>query len=259
MNKTAELEEKIDLLLWTGQLLLQSGADSNRIDRNIRRVAAFMGLSPEKLHLHITFTTLMITIGDNVNSFTKFRKCKKHGVNMTVVSAISRLSWKAIKDDYSLEQYREELDRINHIPHHYPRWFLLLSVGMACGAFCLLFGGDWISMANTVVATMVALFVRQELHKKGLNGYFIITVSAFVATSVGSVSTLMHVSDSSQYAILASVLFLIPGVPLINSLDDMLDGFTIVGLTRAIVGLLMVMSISLGMIAALSLLNIETL
>lgn len=37
------LRRKLDLLLRTGKLLMESAADTNRIERNMKRVAAFMG------------------------------------------------------------------------------------------------------------------------------------------------------------------------------------------------------------------------
>ena len=37
------LRKKLDLLLRTGKLLMESAADTNRIERNMKRVAAFMG------------------------------------------------------------------------------------------------------------------------------------------------------------------------------------------------------------------------
>ena len=45
------LRRKLDLLLRTGKLLMESAADTNRIERNMKRVAAFMGIPEEKLHL----------------------------------------------------------------------------------------------------------------------------------------------------------------------------------------------------------------
>ena len=45
------LRRKLDLLLRTGKLLMESAADTNRIERNMKRVAAFMGI-PEVDHDH---------------------------------------------------------------------------------------------------------------------------------------------------------------------------------------------------------------
>lgn len=257
MTETTTLEEKVDLLLRTGQLLMQNGADSNRIDRNLRRVTQFLKIPPDKMHMHINYTTLMITISDGKKSFTKAQKCTRHLVNMTVISAISRLSVKVTRETMSLEQYNSELERIAAIHHHYPRWFTLLAIGLGCGAFCKILGGDYAAASFSVVASAFALFVRQELFKRQINLYMIVAASAFVATLVSGVLALTLWSAQPHFAMLSSVLFLVPGVQLINSLDDMVDGFTMVGLTRAIVGSMIVGAIAFGMIMAMNILNIE--
>lgn len=255
----APLEERVDLMLWTAQLLMQSGADSNRIERNLRRVTRFMGIPLSQMHMHINYTTLMITVTEGKKSFTKSQKCTRHNVNMTAISAISRLSVKVTHGQYSIDEYRNELERISKITHHYSRGFTLVAIGLGCGAFCKLLGGDWPAVGFAVVASATALFIRQELFKRKINLYMTIAVSAFVATLISGSLTYIRLSADPHFAMLSSVLFLIPGVPLINSLDDMVDGYTIVGLTRAIIGSLVVGAIAFGMIMAMNLLNIENI
>ena len=50
-QEIALLRRKLDLLLRTGQLLVESAADTNRVVRNLNRVAAYLGL-PEAWHQH---------------------------------------------------------------------------------------------------------------------------------------------------------------------------------------------------------------
>ena len=47
-QEIALLRRKLDLLLRTGQLLVESAADTNRFVRNLNRVAAYLGLPEEK-------------------------------------------------------------------------------------------------------------------------------------------------------------------------------------------------------------------
>ena len=42
------LRRKLDLLLRTGKLLMESAADTNRIERNMKRVAALYGYPPRR-------------------------------------------------------------------------------------------------------------------------------------------------------------------------------------------------------------------
>lgn len=105
------LHRRVDLLLRTGKLLVESLADTNRIMRNMKRTAAYLGIPEEKLHINIGFTMLMVNVSDENFSFTKFQRINGHGVNMTAISEVSKLSWRAIENDYTLDQYEEELEK----------------------------------------------------------------------------------------------------------------------------------------------------
>ena len=91
------IRRKLDLLLRTGKLLVESLADTNRVVRNMNRVAAYLGLPEDKLHIDVGFTMLQVNLSDNAHSFSKLQKCEHHGVNMTAISEVSKLSWRAIE------------------------------------------------------------------------------------------------------------------------------------------------------------------
>ena len=118
------LRRKLDLLLKTGQMLVESAADTNRIIRNMNRVAAFLGLPEEHLHVYVQFNMLMVNLSDGEHSFTKFQRCTKHGINMETISRISKLSWKAIDEDYSIDRYGKNLNKSASVPviTHIYRW-----------------------------------------------------------------------------------------------------------------------------------------
>ena len=39
---------------------------------------------------------LVVNVSDGLHSFSKFQKCEKHGINMTAISEISKLSWRCV-------------------------------------------------------------------------------------------------------------------------------------------------------------------
>lgn len=85
------------------------------------------------------------------------------------------------------------------------------------------------------------------------------TASSFTAAIVAGISSLLDLSPEPTIALVASVLLFVPGVPMINSVKDMVDNYTMVGLTRAIIGVLISLCIALGLIIAMSLLGIQNL
>jgi uncharacterized membrane protein YjjP (DUF1212 family) len=243
------LRRKLDLLLRTGKLLMESAADTNRIERNMKRVAAFMGIPEEKLHIDIRWTMIMVNVSDERNSFSKFQKCEKHGINMTTISQVSKLSWRAIEQDYSLDKYEEELEKIVRQPRNYTPYIVAIGAGFACGGFCKLFGGDWIAFLLTSICTFIGFRVRARCVEAGLNAYMGIALAAFICTCLAYASSFLGISGTPYLPLLACA-----GVPLINFVDDMIDNHLLVGITRAANTVMMVAAMTFGIAFALRLL-----
>ncbi|MDN0051919.1 threonine/serine exporter family protein [Bacteroides caecigallinarum] len=253
------LHRRVDLLLRTGKLLVESLADTNRVVRNMKRTAAFLGIPEEKLHINVSFTMLMVNVSDGDYSFTKFQRIEGHGVNMTAISAVSKLSWRAIENDYTLDQYEEELEEIRKRKRNYTPWQVAVGAGFACGGFCIQFGCDWVAFLYASIAAIIGMRVRAKCNESGLNHYMGIAIAAFISTMFAWASTLLPASWTTTpwHPLLACALFIVPGVPLINFVDDMLDNYIQVGIVRAVNTLLMVSAMAFGIAFAVKICHIE--
>ena len=179
-----ELRRKLDLLLRTGSILMESAADTSRIMRTMKRAAAFLGLDERYMHLYINWNVLMVNYSDEVHSFSKFQRCEKHGINLTSISLVSKLTWTAIKENYSLEQYEQALNDIKTTPRSFTPWQVAIGGGFACGGFCIQFGCDWPAFFFCSLAAILGFRLRMFLPTKGCNNYVAIGISAFVATLI---------------------------------------------------------------------------
>ena len=267
------VRRRLDLLLRTGQLLVESSADTSRILRNMKRTADYLALTEDKLHIHITYNMLMVNYSDEEHSFSKFQRCNNHGINMSAISSISRLSWRAIREDYSLDKYEEEFEKIRSRKRNYTPWQVAIGAGFACGGFCVQFGCDWPAFFYASIAAILGFRLRMYLNSLGSNGYANIAVAAFVSTLLAWLSayismpvvadhlptwlaSVLH-SDTVWHPLLACALFIVPGVPLINFVSDMLDSHFAMGLNRALNTLLMVAAMSFGIAVAITVCGID--
>lgn len=267
------LRRKLDLLLRTGKILVESSADTSRIMRNMKRTAAYLGLNEEQLHIHITYNMLMVNLSDGTHSFSKFQRCDKHGIEMHALSDISKLSWSAIKEDYSLDRYEEELNKIATRKRSYTHWQVAIAAGFACGGFCIQFGCDWSAFFYASIAAALGFRLRVKLNEIGSNMYANIAVAAFVATIlawlfgtfassnfVASLPPLLsHVlhTNTPWHPLMACTLFLVPGVPIINFVNDVLDNNIEVGIIRGINTILIVTAMAFGIVLAIRVCGID--
>lgn len=253
----AELTDVIDLSLWTGQLLLQHGADSARIEKTVHHIGTALGA--DWLDILVSPNVLIVTVTSGDQFRTKLRRVVRLGINMHIIAEVTELSYQVEYGRLDRVHLRGELNRIITMPHNYNRWITLLTVGLACGAFSRLFGGDWAVFAFTVLAASTAMFTRQELSHRYFNPFMIVVLTAGVAGVISGLATVFAVSDQPQIALAASVLLLVPGVPLINAAEDFIQGHIVIGLARGLTGLVIALSIALGLLFAIGLLGIPGL
>lgn len=247
-----QIGRKLNLLLRTGQLLMENGANTSRIVRTMKRAAAYMQIPEEKLHIHITYTTIMANVSDGNHSITKFQKCYKHGVNMTVLSAISKLSVRALEQKLSLAQYEQNLYAIEDRDRFYTNFLVTIGAGFACGGFCKLLGGDWAAFFFSSICAIIGILIRRRCDRWNSNPYISIFIAAFSATCLAFFTHGLG-SSTPWHPMLTCALFIVPGIPLINAVEDLLDNYIVAGMTRAVNTLMMVGAMSFGIVLAIKL------
>jgi uncharacterized membrane protein YjjP (DUF1212 family) len=248
-NNLVDAKEIGLVLLEIGTILMSSGANTTRIRTTISRIAEAFGYSTELL---VTHRAIMLSVSDNGqnNFFSSLKRTSPHGVNFKVVSGISRMSWRIIEEKWDIEQIKVELTRLETLPP-YPRILILLFVSLAGSSFCRLFGGQFIEMGIVFIATFAGLFIRQEAVKRNFNPYVCVYFGAVVASLISGLSIKFNFGATPETAFATSVLFLIPGVPLINIFIDLLDGNLMNGILRGINGLIISFTIALGLLTAM--------
>jgi uncharacterized membrane protein YjjP (DUF1212 family) len=246
-----ELRDIIDLSLWAGQMLLQYGATSQRVEESVHRIGT--GLGCDWLDILVSPNVITITASSGSEFRTKLRRVTSLGVDLGKVTALNDLSRRIISGELDRYQARTELEQIDKMPRSYNRWLVVVMVGLACAAFSRLFGGDWVIFGITFGASAVAMVLRQELSQHYFNPLLVVVACAFVAGCLASTAGLFNLSNQPETAMAAAVLLLVPGVPLINAAQDLIRGHLVTGITRGVTGLLISLAIALGLLLALSL------
>lgn len=253
-----EIHRKMDLLLFLGRLLMENGANTNQIVRDVMRASTYMGIPRNYVHMHITYTTLMLNIHTDERSYTAFHKTLHHGVNMTTLSFLSKLTWRALDQNYTLDEFESQLNEIASTPLKYPMPLLAVAAGTACGAFAINFGGDLLSAIGTIISALVGFYARRWCNQMQINFYFGIAIASFVATAISFLLHALTGWNTLLYAMISCTLFMVPGIPLINAVDDTINNHIMSGMTRAINTLLIVGSMSVGIATALYFDHIST-
>ena len=257
MENHKELKSVAKFISDFSTCMMAVGAQTSRIERNALRIAKAYHLKAEMLFFQ---KTMVMTLWDsrNEHSYSMVSRIKPMPLNFEINARLSHLSWRIHDEHIPLNRASKLCQRILDRPRVNP-WIVLWLVSFANASFCRLFHGDFISMAIVFVATFIGFFFKQQMQKWHWNEFAVFILSAMFASAFGSLGYLCNWGTTPDMALGTSVLYLIPGVPLINGVMDIIDGHIVTGCCRLFKAALLVSCIAIGLSAILFITGLVTI
>ena len=238
-----EAYETLEVLADIVVMLHSSGTHNARIIRNIERIAK--GLDYE-VDLVLSFSGIVISINkeNSEKKYTLSKTIKTKGINFETISEISILSWDVAENKISLKRIKIILKRIkrkivyNHIT-------LDSFLSLASAALCLLFEGDLLECLFAFTSTFIGFRILRFLKTKKYNIFFSVFLVTIVSVSmIHFLGTIFNIKVVEALAV--SVLYLVPGVFLINSFIDYLENYIEAGSSKLVYSFLIISAIASG-------------
>nr|WP_113865452.1 threonine/serine exporter ThrE family protein [Brenneria salicis]NMN90497.1 uncharacterized membrane protein YjjP (DUF1212 family) [Brenneria salicis ATCC 15712 = DSM 30166]RBP64824.1 uncharacterized membrane protein YjjP (DUF1212 family) [Brenneria salicis ATCC 15712 = DSM 30166]RLM31548.1 hypothetical protein BHG07_04620 [Brenneria salicis ATCC 15712 = DSM 30166] len=250
VSETSQQREITRLCIQCALLLLQHGAESMVVEKLSSRLG--MALGVDSVETSISANAIVLSTIIQGHCLTSTRKNVDRGINMHVVTEVQHA---VIMAEHRLLDAAGVEKRFSHIkPLRYPRWLMVSIVALSCGCFSRLNGGGWDAFVVTMIASGLAMYVRQVFTARHMNPMINFCITAFVATSAsGLLMKLSVFQQTSTVAMAASILLLVPGFPLINAVADMFKGHVNTGLARWTVASLLTLATCIGVVMALAL------
>lgn len=260
-RNTAE-QEKIparrfaDLILDMGTYMLASGAHCGRLNSNLGRLASTWDFD---INMSPTFKGLLVTVkdlNDPANSVTRYKTSPAHSVHLAVLTQVSHLSWKVQEEKLPISYVEKEFITIKS-KSNYNDFIIALAVGLSCAGLCLFSFGDEINALVAFVAAFLGSLVRVFFTKRNFNPMICISIAAFITTLITGLGQLYGIGAHPEAAMATAVLYLIPGVPLINCVIDLIEGYLSAAINRALFGGFILLCIAAGMTFCITLMGIS--
>lgn len=243
MKTSTELTQIADFVAEYATYLLGSGVHTSRVIRNSQRIGKSQGIDIQlsAFQKSIVMTAHDDSTGENI---TRVVGIPALPISFERNSDLSALSWEAVDEHLPLDEIRARYERLISKPSIDPI-FVLLTVGLANASFCRLFGGDWTAMSIVFTSTLVGLAAKQRMQAHKVNHFIIFILSAFIASLCASAA--LSFDCTAHICLATSPLFLVPGVPLINGIIDILDGHVLIGFSRLVNAMSLIVCIAVGL------------
>jgi len=145
---------------------------------------------------------------------------------------------------------RARLEAVEAAPPLWNRWLVVVAMGLCAASLSILFLGDWPTFWIVWLAGSVGTWLRQELGRRGMNLFFIAFAGALVSGIIGGIAVHLGLSGTPALCLIAPGMIIVPGVPLVNGVQDMFKNHMTLGLSRLGLGVLITLAIALGLFAA---------
>ena len=242
------IEDVAHLALQLGRLLFENGADTAEVQGSVTRFAAAFGC---EAHLMVSYEALLLTLVAGGQFRTKVGyRVPAMNVNMAAIAGVSSLVGEVENGRRGMAEVRAELEDVEGRPPVYGRWIVVVALGLTAASLARLFGGDWPTFGIAWLAGSTGMWLRQELGRRGFNLFFIPFAAALVSGVIGGAAVLLGVSGTPALCLVAPGMIIVPGVPLVNGVQDMFKNHMTQGLARLGLGVLITLAIAFGLFVA---------
>lgn len=243
--RRADLEEILQTGLEVGVQVHLAGGYTARTHAAMRRVAKAMGA--DTVEPAVTSTLVGLTVHRAGWSRTALRSASQMGVNFSELTELSRFSKRAHR--LARSELLEQLTEIRTRAKRYPAALVLPMLGLSCLGFAMIFGSDLAGGLLAGLAGLLGATVRHVVIRAKFKPFVFCALSAFVSSA--TVLILQGFTGTLAEALAACVLYLVPGVPLLNGTADLLTGYYLNGMVRLTMCTVIAIGSALGITIAM--------
>lgn len=244
-----DLNKLIKVSTLAGQILLESGAETYRVEETISRICIAYGA-----HTADSFvipTGIIVTVTYNNEVATIVKRITIRGVDLNKIDAVNNLSRRIQRAPIDLCEFNNELIKISTAPR-YSHLVTLIFSGIAAGCFAMMFGGNFKDFFAASLIGAVIKIVTIIFQKLNINEFFVNSFCGGLCALFATLFLHLRLCSNLDKTIIGSIMLLVPGLIITNAIRDTIAGDFLSGITKASEAFLIAVSIAVGTGAILS-------
>ncbi|MXQ66530.1 threonine/serine exporter family protein [Actinomadura rayongensis] len=237
----------IDLVLRVGELLLASGESTERVNEAMLSVAVAYEIP--RCEVEVTFTSLLVSAhpGQGAPPVTGSRAIRRRTPAYWRLTALHELVQQASIGMLGVDEARTELARIKRGRGPFPPWLLVVGLGLIAASAGVLGGGGPIVAVTAFVATVLGDRTAAALARRGIAEFFQLAVAAAIGASAAVIVVALGSPGRAPTIVTGAILALLPGRPLVASIQDGITGDLLSAAARLLEVFLIIAAIVAGL------------
>lgn len=243
-NKDNEGKKLLLLGVLAGRLMLQSGAETYRVEDTIERICKSReGINHAEAF--VTPTGISVSLEYKGEMLSYLIRIKSIKIDLNKIDLVNEFSREFVSSNMSTKYALDKLKRINR-RNNYTDLTKVLFGSLASAFFSLLFGGVFFDFVATYLVSLVVLLVVNKISKYKMTFFMSNFVGAGLASILSLLLTNIGLGQNMDIIIIGSIMPLVPGVPIANAMRDTISGDFLSGLSRGMEAIFSALAIAFG-------------
>ena len=250
MDNQDQTFEVMRACMLAGKIMLQSGAETYRVEDTMSRMASAFGI--DKTHSYVTPTGIIFSVEGVGPERTKLVRISDRTTDLRKVAMVNSVSRQISSGDVGLGEACKLLGEIEEANLTYSFTIQILAAAIASGCFTIMFQGSWLDFLPSMAAGGIGFFLVIYFHKIVPVKFFAEFLSSFIIGMVSFFFVKVGLGQELDKIIIGSVMPLVPGLLITNAVRDLMAGHLVSGLSKGAEALLTAFAIGSGIAAILS-------
>lgn len=237
-------KDVLRLATFIGQLMLANGAETFRVEDTVKRICKSRGFS----HINVFMAPNTIIVSDDrFDGYTFMKVIEGRSINLNVIDILNDFSRKFVSNlDMSIEEAIDELKNLEYKPPH-SQMEINIWTAIGSSSFAVLVGGDNVlTFILTLITSVIAMISFEKIKKISNIPVFATLIASIIIGFCGIALVEIGILDTPKMLIVGSIMPLLPGVPFIKAIRDLVSGELMSGVGRAIDAGIIATAIAVG-------------
>jgi uncharacterized membrane protein YjjP (DUF1212 family) len=235
----------LDFTVHLGREMLKSGANLERVERSIELICKTYKLR----EVSISLMSSSITVSAREKGKpAKVRQVKvpSFEIHLERLRKLNDLSYRVCSEKPQPIRLEDMLYEAA-MTRSYSSKMLLFGYVLAMSCLCRIFEGGIRDIIVADISTVIIFLVTSRLAREHLNRIITNVISMFLACSIALFFTYIGFAKNFYAIIITNAFYLIPGVPMVNAVRNILCGNEMNGIIELIKVFLEVITIVIGL------------
>lgn len=235
--------ETLEMINEIGYLLLKHGAEIYRVEESLQRMCEGLGFQNVEVFAIPTYFTLSLTRHDGT-PYHSSKRSRTNRMHLDHLYELNNLVRQISNQELNNNEIRQKIDEIKSQKLNFQ--LILIGYIVSAAMFCVFFGGGWNEMIVSAIIGFVLFYFIYLMEKLNMNGIVRTILSSMVLSTIAIIAHKMNLIGDQQSVITGTLMLLVPGIAITNSLRDIIGGDFVSGLSRMIEAILIAASIAIG-------------